>query len=104
MDSNPRFPVRTSREKARWILSQRRIAKPRTTTAPLVEEGGFSRLGAEDRDVAEIGRPGEQFLDRAQARHAVADNNQLLPTWAPAHTRASARLLGRCCARKLLRM
>jgi hypothetical protein len=62
------------------------------------------RLGAEDRDVVEIGRPSEQFLDSAQARHAVADNDQPLPIWAPAHTRASARLLGRCCARKLLRM
>ena len=33
-DSNPRSPVRTSQEKARWILSHRRIAKPRTTTDP----------------------------------------------------------------------
>jgi hypothetical protein len=45
MDSNSRFPVRTTREKAGWILSQRRIAKPRTTTDPLVEEGGFELFG-----------------------------------------------------------
>src|SRR5882757_7758780 len=31
MDSNPRSPVRTSQEKARWILSHRRIADRKST-------------------------------------------------------------------------
>ena len=62
------------------------------------------RLGAKDGDVIAVGRPDEQFLDRAQARHAVANDDEPLPASAPDHTRASERLFGRRCARKPFRM
>src|SRR5712671_4373467 len=62
MDSNPRSPREDEPRKVRWILSQRRIAKLRTTTDPLVEEGGFELLGRRP--------PGARF---ARHRGAGAD-------------------------------
>jgi len=60
MDSNPRFPREDEpREKARWILSHRRIAKPRTHARQTRgEEGGFELLGCRP--------PGAPFFFRGQ--------------------------------------
>src|SRR5438477_13043934 len=47
-----------------------------------------ARLGPEHRHVIAVGGPGEELIEHAPSRHAVADNDKLLSGWS-------------CCVRHL---